>query len=76
MNAPAAGRIARSTGVLAMAIGLSRVLGFVRDILIARLFGTAIQAQAFVVAFRLPNLMRDLVAEGAVTSAFVPVLSW
>jgi putative peptidoglycan lipid II flippase len=69
-------RIARSTGILAMAIGLSRVLGFIRDIFLANLFGTAAQAQAFVVAFRLPNLMRDLVAEGAVTSAFVPVLSW
>jgi len=69
-------RIARSTGLLAMATGLSRVLGFVRDILIARLFGTTAPAQAFVVAFRLPNLLRDLVAEGAVTSAFVPVLSW
>lgn len=69
-------RIARSTGVLALATGVSRLLGFVRDILLARLFGTTVQSQAFVVAFRLPNLMRDLVAEGAVTSAFVPVLSW
>ena len=59
-----------------MAIGLSRVLGFIRDILMAKLFGTTVQAQAFIVAFRLPNLLRDLVAEGAVTSAFVPVLSW
>ena len=70
------GRIARSTGTLALATGVSRVLGFIRDILLASLFGTTAQAQAFVVAFRLPNLMRDLVAEGAVTSAFVPVLSW
>ncbi|MDP3722688.1 MAG: murein biosynthesis integral membrane protein MurJ [Candidatus Omnitrophota bacterium] len=69
------GRIARSTGVLVAATGISRILGFVRDILIAGLFGTASQAQAFIVAFRLPNLMRDLVAEGAVTSAVVPVLS-
>lgn len=69
-------RIARSTGVLAMATGLSRLLGFARDILMAGLFGTTAQAQAFVVAFRLPNLFRDLVAEGAMTSAFVPVLSW
>lgn len=69
-------RIARSAGVLASATALSRLLGFVRDILMAGLFGTTAQAQAFVVAFRLPNLMRDLVAEGAVTSAFVPVLSW
>lgn len=69
-------RIARSAGVLALATALSRVLGFIRDILLAALFGTTVQAQAFVVAFRLPNLLRDLVAEGAMTSAFVPVLSW
>jgi putative peptidoglycan lipid II flippase len=74
-NVPTTDRIARSTGTLAATTGLSRLLGFVRDILLARLFGTTAQAQAFVVAFRLPNLMRDLVAEGAVTSAFVPVLS-
>ncbi len=72
----ASAKIARSTGVLAAGIGLSRVLGFVRDILMARLFGATMQSEAFVVAFRLPNLLRDLVAEGAVTSAFVPVLSW
>jgi len=68
-------RIARSTGVLTLTTGVSRILGFVRDLFIAGLFGTGLQAQAFVVAFRLPNLLRDLVAEGAVTSAFVPVLS-
>ncbi len=75
MSASASGRIARSTGLLAGATGLSRVLGFVRDILMARLFGTSPQAQAFVVAFRLPNMLRDLVAEGAVASAIVPGLS-
>lgn len=69
-------RIAHSTGILAFGIGLSRLLGFIRDVLMARLFGATLQAEAFIVAFRLPNLMRDLVAEGAVTSAFVPVLSW
>ena len=68
------GRIIRSTGVLAAATGLSRVLGFVRDILMAQLFGASAQAEAFVVAFRLPNLLRDLVAEGAVASAIVPGL--
>jgi putative peptidoglycan lipid II flippase len=71
-----AGRIARSTSTLTAATALSRVLGFARDLLMARLFGTLAQAQAFVVAFRLPNMLRDLVAEGAVTSAAVPVLSW
>ena len=76
MSSSVTSRIARSTVVLTIATGLSRILGLVRDLLIAQLFGTRAAAQAFVVAFRLPNLLRDLVAEGAVTSAFVPVLSW
>ncbi len=59
-----------------LATGVSRILGLVRDQLVAYLFGVGMAAEAFVVAFRLPNLFRDLVAEGAVTSAFVPVLSW
>ena len=75
MSSGISATIARSTGTLAAATGVSRVLGFVRDILMARLFGTSPQAQAFVVAFRLPNLLRDLVAEGAVASAIVPGLS-
>ncbi len=69
-------RIAQSTSVLAVATAISRILGLVRDRLMAGLFGTMLESQAFVVAFRIPNLLRDLVAEGAVTSAFVPVMSW
>lgn len=69
------GRMLRSTGILALSTGISRILGFVRDVLMASLFGASIQAQAFVVAFRLPNLLRDLVAEGAVASAIVPGLT-
>ncbi|MDD5427967.1 MAG: murein biosynthesis integral membrane protein MurJ [Candidatus Omnitrophica bacterium] len=65
----------RSTGVIGFATATSRVLGFVRDIVIARFFGTAIFAQAFVIAFRIPNLLRDLVGEGAANSAIVPVLT-
>ena len=65
----------KSTGVIGIATATSRVLGFIRDIVIARFFGTAIYAQAFVVAFRIPNLLRDLIGEGAVNSAFVPVLT-
>jgi len=68
-------RLAASTGVIAAATAVSRILGFVRDLLVARLFGTGMQAQAFVVAFRLPNVLRDLVAEGAMASAVVPVLT-
>jgi len=51
------------------------VLGFVRDILFARLFGTNIFAQAFVVAFRIPNVLRDMVGEGATDAAIVPILT-
>lgn len=54
---------------------LSRVLGFVRDTVIARVFGAGALNDAFVVAFRLPNLLRRLFAEGAFSQAFVPVLA-
>jgi len=67
--------IAKSAGTIGLATSLSRVLGFIRDIVIAKFFGTAIFAQAFVVAFRIPNLLRDLVGEGAMNAAFVPVLT-
>jgi len=67
--------IAKSASVVSLATVASRILGFVRDIIIAKLFGTAAYAQAFVVAFRIPNLLRDLVGEGATNSAVVPVFS-
>ncbi len=54
---------------------LSRVLGFVRDILIAAVLGAGETAEAFFVAFRIPNLFRRLVAEGAFAAAFVPLFS-
>lgn len=54
---------------------LSRVLGYVRDAIIARTFGAGIATDAFFVAFRLPNLMRRMFAEGAFSQAFVPILS-
>jgi len=54
---------------------LSRVLGFVRDFFIARLFGAGLVSDAFFVAFRIPNLLRRLFAEGAFSQAFVPILS-
>jgi len=67
--------IIKSAGVIGFATVISRVLGFVRDILIANFFGTARYAQAFVVAFRIPNMLRDLIGEGATNAALVPVLS-
>lgn len=54
---------------------LSRILGFVRDFVIARAFGAGLATDAFVVAFRLPNLLRRLFAEGAFSQAFVPILA-
>ena len=64
--------------VLATVSGLtfvSRVLGFVRDAVIARIFGAGIATDAFFVALRLPNLLRRLFAEGAFSQAFVPILA-
>jgi putative peptidoglycan lipid II flippase len=54
---------------------LSRILGFVRDFVIAKAFGAGLATDAFVVAFRLPNLLRRLFAEGAFSQAFVPILA-
>ncbi len=54
---------------------ISRILGFVRDMLIARIFGAGIATDAFFVAFRIPNLLRRMFAEGAFSQAFVPILS-
>ena len=54
-------KLIKSTSIIGSATIASRVLGFLRDILFARLFGTNIFAQAFVVAFRLPNMLRDMV---------------
>jgi putative peptidoglycan lipid II flippase len=54
---------------------ISRILGFVRDAVIARLFGAGLYTDAFFVAFRIPNLLRRLFAEGAFAQAFVPILA-
>jgi len=54
---------------------LSRILGFVRDVVIARMFGAGAHTDAFFVAFKIPNLLRRLFAEGAFSQAFVPVLA-
>ncbi len=67
--------IAKSASVIGFATLCSRFLGFIRDIVIARLFGVYVYAQAFVIAFKIPNLFRDLVGEGAANAAFVPVFS-
>ena len=68
-------RLIKSTGLISVATLTSRVFGFIRDILIANFFGTTMFAEAFVISFRIPNLLRDLVGEGAANAAFVPVLT-
>ncbi len=65
----------RSAGVVGGATLISRVLGLVRDILTAGVFGTGSAISAFVVAFTIPNLFRKLLGEGALTAAFVPVFT-
>ena len=65
----------KSTGVVGASTMASRVLGFVRDVVIAQAFGASAGADAFFVAFRIPNFLRRLFAEGAFAQAFVPVLS-
>ena len=67
--------VVRSAGTIGFATFISRLLGFLRDVVIARMFGTSAAAQAFAVAFRWPNVLRDLVGEGAASAAFVPVLT-
>lgn len=54
---------------------VSRILGFLRDTLIARVFGAGMLSDAFIVAFKIPNLLRRISAEGAFSQAFVPILS-
>lgn len=65
----------RSTSTVSMMTFISRILGFVRDIVAAQVFGINASVDAFYLAFRIPNLLRNLFAEGAFSQAFVPVLS-
>lgn len=68
---PARPNVARNAGVIGLAVMASRVLGLVRDQVFAILFGAGLQYDAFLTAFRIPNLLRDLFAEGALSAAFV-----
>jgi putative peptidoglycan lipid II flippase len=70
-----AGRVTRSAGIVSLAVMSSRVLGLVREQVFAAVFGAGVQSDAFLAAFRIPNLLRDLFAEGALSSAFVSTFS-
>ena len=69
------GRIVRAAGVVSGATLLSRILGFVRDLIIARAFGAGTATDAFFAAFRIPNMLRELLGEGALSAAFIPVFT-
>lgn len=69
------GKITRSAGKVGVAVFCSRILGLVREQVFAALFGAGLAYDAFVVAFRIPNLLRDLFGEGALSAAFVAVFS-
>ena len=72
-NTPQHGRasVARNAGIVSLAVMASRVLGLARDQVFAIFFGAGLHFDAFITAFRIPNLLRDLLAEGALSSAFV-----
>ena len=72
---PAARGLLRSSAVVSTMTMLSRVLGLVRDVVFARVIGADALADAFFVAFKIPNFLRRLFAEGAFAQAFVPVLA-
>ncbi len=63
---------AGTVGSLSTAIMISRILGLAREVVLARYFGAGLYTDAFNVAYRIPNLLRDLFAEGALSSAFIP----
>src|SRR3989338_9191190 len=67
--------IIKTTSLLSAGTLSSRILGFFRDIILAKLLGTGIRADAFFVAMKIPNLFRDWVGEGATNAAVVPVFA-
>lgn len=67
--------VIKSAGIIGVATFSSRILGFIRDMIIARLFGATPAADAFFVAYRIPNLLRELFAEGSMSAAFIPVFT-
>ena len=69
------GQVVRALGGIAGATLVSRVLGFVRDMVVARAFGAGPVTDAFFVAFRIPNILRRVLAEGALSTAMIPVFT-
>src|SRR5712664_1953358 len=68
-------QVVGALGSIGVATLASRVLGFVRDMVVARTFGAGPVTDAFFVAFRIPNILRRLLAEGALSTAMIPVFT-
>lgn len=68
-------KVTKAAGVVGAATFLSRIFGFIRDVVIAGFFGAGLSSDAFFVAFRIPNLLRRLFAEGSLSIAFIPVFT-
>jgi putative peptidoglycan lipid II flippase len=68
-------QVVEAAGVVGLGTLCSRILGFVRDMMLAGLFGAVPAADAFFIAYRIPNLLRELFAEGSMSAAFIPVFS-
>ncbi len=75
INNSSSGSLKRGTAIVGSITLISRLLGFVREVFIATLFGASSIADTFFVAFRIPNLLRSIFAEGALTSAYVPTFT-
>src|SRR5215210_1990057 len=74
-DTPPARRIAFNTVIFSLATGLSRIAGLVREVVASSYFGTSGPFSAFTIAFQVPNLLRALVADSALSAAFVPVFT-
>lgn len=68
-------KVAKAAGIVGSATLASRVMGYIRDMVMSWAFGTSLAADAFYVAYRIPNLLRELLAEGSMSAAFIPVFT-
>lgn len=68
-------KVAKAAGIVGAATLASRIMGYIRDMVMSWAFGTSAAADAFYVAYRIPNLLRELLAEGSMSAAFIPVFT-
>lgn len=68
-------KVAKAAGVVGAATLASRIMGYIRDMVMSWAFGTTAAADAFYVAYRIPNMLRELLAEGSMSAAFIPVFT-